>query len=60
MGQAVPVDIRIRAKGIQLASRRLCCEVGDVEILGHLFLHSDVRQATWKCFGTIFRLPYFF
>lgn len=43
--QAVPVDNRLRAKGIQLASRCRCCSGGAMKTINHLFLHSDIAKA---------------
>lgn len=57
---AIPVDSRIRTKGIQLASLCKCCTMGNEESLTHLFLHSEIARLVWKCFRDIFRLPWQF
>lgn len=57
---AIPVDSRIQSKGILFASRCRCCKAPHSESLLHLFIHSKVAVAVWKCFGSIFQLPYFF
>lgn len=54
---ALPVDIRIRMKGIQLVSKSRCCTTPDEESISHLFLHSRIAREVWRCFGVIFRLP---
>lgn len=48
---AIPVDSRIKTKGIIMASRCHCCSMYDVETTSHLFLHSEITKAVWQCFG---------
>lgn len=47
-----------QARGTLLAERCRCCELYDIETIRDFFFKSDVAQAVWKCFGSIFRLPY--
>lgn len=57
MKHAILVDARIVTKGVQLASKCMCCQVPSEESISHLFIHSDLVKAVWSCFGAIFRLP---
>lgn len=57
---AVPVDTRIKTKGVVMASRCHCCQAYKEESLNHLFLHSEVARKVWTCFGNILKVPYMF
>lgn len=39
-------------------SKCRCCLAPHSETLVHLFLHSEVAEAVWKCFGKLFNLPF--
>lgn len=57
---AIPVDCRVRTRGIQLVSRCHCCKHPQEETLRHLFMKSDMVVEVWHCFGMIYKLPYSF
>lgn len=57
---AIPMDCRVRTRGVVLVSSSGCCKAHQEESLTHLFIHSEVAQEIWKCFGRMLRLPYRF
>lgn len=57
---AVPIDSRVKSKGIVMASRCHCCKDFKEETLNNLFLQSEVATAVWTCSGNIFKIPYMF
>lgn len=57
---AIPVDSRIRTKGIVMASRCHCCRAYEEETIVHLFLNPEVAKAVWQYVGTILKMPYLF
>ncbi|KAL3614590.1 hypothetical protein CASFOL_041676 [Castilleja foliolosa] len=42
MHKAIPVDDRIKDKGVMGPFRCNCCKLGDMETLNHLFLNSEI------------------
>ncbi|KAL0374196.1 UNVERIFIED_CONTAM: hypothetical protein Sradi_3335300 [Sesamum radiatum] len=50
----VPVDERLREKGIPIVSKCLCCQQS--ETIPHLFLNSVVIREVWVFFGALFHL----
>ncbi|KAL0449189.1 UNVERIFIED_CONTAM: hypothetical protein Slati_1475300 [Sesamum latifolium] len=51
----IPVDERLKEKGIALASKCCCCENG--ESLNHRLLNSPAILEVWRYFGDLFNLP---
>lgn len=60
LNSALPVDQNIKAKGIFLVSKCICCRNGAEETLAHLLLHSDRAIEVWKDFANIFGKPTIF
>ncbi|XP_058068213.1 uncharacterized protein LOC131217319 [Magnolia sinica] len=57
--KAIPVEEAVQAKGIQLASKCVCCADGSnlgpsSESIKHLFLESGLDVAAWNHFGVEF------
>ncbi|KAL0293316.1 UNVERIFIED_CONTAM: putative ribonuclease H protein [Sesamum radiatum] len=50
----IPVDERLKEKGITLASKCLCCE--DTETIPHLFLHNAHSLEAWGFFAAKFQV----
>ncbi|KAL0283183.1 UNVERIFIED_CONTAM: putative ribonuclease H protein, partial [Sesamum radiatum] len=50
----IPVDERLKEKGITLASKCLCCE--DTETIPHLFLHNAHSPEAWGFFASKFQV----
>ncbi|KAL0289909.1 UNVERIFIED_CONTAM: hypothetical protein Sradi_7062400 [Sesamum radiatum] len=50
----IPVDERLKEKGITLASKCLCCE--DTETIPHLFLHNVQSLEAWGFFASKFQV----
>ncbi|KAL0289217.1 UNVERIFIED_CONTAM: hypothetical protein Sradi_7079000 [Sesamum radiatum] len=50
----IPVDERLKEKGITLASKCLCCE--DTETIPHLFLHNAHSLEAWGFFASKFQV----
>ncbi|KAL0386078.1 UNVERIFIED_CONTAM: hypothetical protein Sradi_3002100 [Sesamum radiatum] len=48
----IPMDDRLREKGLTRVSKCLCCN--DYESLSHLFLNSLPVREVWSFFGTLF------
>lgn len=51
----VPVDNRLRRKGIELVSICPRCK-NEEESVQHLFLHCHVARAVWEFFGCLFNI----
>lgn len=51
---ALPVDQRVRTKGIPIVSRCSCCKLHKEETLQHLFLQSECAAKVWEFFGKCF------
>ncbi|KAK4385662.1 putative ribonuclease H protein [Sesamum angolense] len=51
----IPVDSRLKQKGIFLASKCVCC-LRDEETIPHLFLHNKVSLEVWSFFASKFQL----
>ncbi|XP_058111120.1 uncharacterized protein LOC131254131 [Magnolia sinica] len=59
--RAVPVDVAVQSRGVQLASACVCCGFKipgqiSVETIPHLFLHSRIAKALWHHIGEIFHI----
>ncbi|KAL0445257.1 UNVERIFIED_CONTAM: hypothetical protein Slati_2248400 [Sesamum latifolium] len=50
----VPVDERLRDKGLPIVSKCLCCHQS--ETIQHLFLNGEVIREVWGYFGALFHL----
>ncbi|EOY19200.1 Retrotransposon, unclassified-like protein [Theobroma cacao] len=50
----LPVEVRMKAKGIQLASKCLCCK--SEESLLHVLWESPVAQQVWNYFSKFFQI----
>ncbi|KAL0283502.1 UNVERIFIED_CONTAM: putative ribonuclease H protein [Sesamum radiatum] len=50
----IPVDERLKEKGITLVSKCLCCE--DTETIPHLFLHNAHSLEAWGFFASKFQV----
>ncbi|KAL0400828.1 UNVERIFIED_CONTAM: putative ribonuclease H protein [Sesamum latifolium] len=50
----IPVDERLREKGLSIVSKCMCCR--NSETVQHLFLNGTVAREVWLYFGTLFSL----
>ncbi|KAL0304188.1 UNVERIFIED_CONTAM: putative ribonuclease H protein [Sesamum radiatum] len=50
----IPVDERLREKGLSIVSKCMCCH--NSETVQHLFLNGNVAREVWLYFGTLFSL----
>lgn len=54
----LPVDLKAKRHGFQLASRCVCCKSPSEESLSHLINEGDLAVSLWKYFGMIFAIPF--
>ncbi|KAL0447058.1 UNVERIFIED_CONTAM: hypothetical protein Slati_1833700 [Sesamum latifolium] len=50
----IPVDARLKEKGMVIVSKCCCCE--NIETIEHLFLNSSSVKEVWIYFGNLFKL----
>ncbi|KAL0312659.1 UNVERIFIED_CONTAM: putative ribonuclease H protein [Sesamum radiatum] len=50
----IPVDARLKEKGMVIVSKCCCCE--NIETIEHVFLNSSSVKEVWNYFGNLFNL----
>src|SRR4051812_12659998 len=56
LSDILPVELKAKSSGYQLASCCVCCANPKEESIQHLFLKGDLAVSLWSFFGAIFNI----